>query len=495
MDRVRAARQSHALRGTNAGKLDHRPGYSARRLASRPTYTVLAVLTLALGAGGTAAIFSVVRTLLLDPLPIAREAEVGVFWMPGDWTDQEFLHLRRNLPGFQSVAAYESSGATLEQPGAPLRLIPALSTSADLFDVLGTGPLLGRRLQRGDDKPGTAAVAVISYGLWQELGGDRSIIGRPLLLGGQSRTVVGVMPRGFWFPDPTTRVWLARALNPERRVGELSLIGRVAAGQHIRRMKGPLGAIVSSLRQRFKYPAQWDKTRAPSLTPVREYLVGDVRPGLIATFVAMALILLIACVNVAALMLGQVGGRATEIAVRSALGAGRHRLAQQLVLESLLVGALAGVVGALLAATVFGLLVESLPLGALADRHARLDGVLDGDPRGVARSGPHCAGPGHHAVAGKSAVDDGHHAYGRCLDSGRSPGGRSGGGADRARRAAVGRGGPAASLASLLYGVSAADPPAIAGAVLALVAVGSVAAWFPARRASHTDPAVVLREQ
>ena len=349
--------------------------YSARRLASRPTYTLLAVFTLALGAGGTAAIFSIVRTLLLDPLPIAREAEVGVFWMAGDWKDQEFLHLRPAFPGFHRVAAYKSEGATLDRTGDALRLVPGLSASAELFEVLGTGPLLGRTFQRGDDRPGAQPVAVLSHGLWQELGGDPRMIGRQLRLGGTNRTVVGVMPRGFWFPDPTTRVWLSRSLDADRRVGELSLIGRVAEGRRIDSMQGPLGAIVAALRERFQYPPQWDKTKAPAITPVREYLVGDVRPGLVATFAAMTLILLIACVNVAALMLGQVGSRATEMAVRSALGAGRHRLTQQLVIESLLVGALAGLTGALLAAAVFGLLVQSLPLGALAET-ARLDWTI-----------------------------------------------------------------------------------------------------------------------
>ena len=349
--------------------------YSARRLASRPTYTLLAVLTLASGAGGTAAIFSIVRTLLLDPLPIAREADVGVFWMPGDWNHQEFLHLRPAVPGFGSIAAYKSEGATLERSGDALRLVPGLSASAELFQVLGTGPLLGRTFQPGDDRPGAQPVAVLSHGLWQELGGDGAIIGRQLRLGGTSRTIVGVMPRGFWFPDPTTRVWLSRSLEPDRRVGELSLIGRIAEGRRIDSMQGPLGAIVAALRERFTYPRQWDKTKAPAITPIREYLVGDVRPGLVATFAAMTLILLIACVNVAALMLGQVGSRATEMAVRSALGAGRHRLTQQLVIESMLVGALAGVSGSVLAAAVFGLLVQSLPLGALADT-ATLDWTI-----------------------------------------------------------------------------------------------------------------------
>jgi putative ABC transport system permease protein len=359
--------------------------YSTRRLAARPTYAALAVLTLALGVGGTAAVFSIVRTLLLEPLPIAREGEVGVFWMRGSWTEQEFLHLRPEFPGFERVAAYRTAdGATLELPGQPLRLLPGISASAELFDVLGARPLFGRTFQRGDDLPGAEPVVVLSHRLWQELGGEASILGRHLLLGGTARTVVGVMPPGFWFPAPTTQVWMARTLRQDRGVGELELVGRVADGFSLDAMDGPLATIVASLSERFQYPpGEWDKTRAAAVTPVREYLVGDVRPSLIATLAAMALILLIACVNVAALMLGQVGSRSSELAVRAALGAGRRRLVQQLAAEALMIGGLAGLTGALLAAAAFGLLVQSLPLGALAER-ATLDWQLFGIAMAVA---------------------------------------------------------------------------------------------------------------
>jgi putative ABC transport system permease protein len=341
--------------------------YSARRLASRPTYTLLVVLTLALGAGGTAAIFSIVRALLLDPLPVAREQQIGVLWFGGSWTEQEFLHFRPNFPGFQRMAAYEPGDQTLEDPGQPLRLLRGINASSELFDVLGTRPLLGRAFQPGDDVEHGAPVTVISYGLWQELGGDATIVGRQLRLGGQARTVVGVMPRGFWFPSPTIRLWNAAPLSPERRVGNWTLIGRVAEGASVAQLSGPLAALAAELGRTYRYPPSWDKTKAPAVTPLREFLVGDVRAGLLATFAAMGLILLIACVNVSALMLGQVSGRTSELAVRTALGAGRRRLVQQLVLESLLVGLLAGAAGAAFAATGFGVLLRSLPLGALAE--------------------------------------------------------------------------------------------------------------------------------
>ncbi len=346
--------------------------YSTRRLAARPTYTLLVVLTLALGAAGIAAIFSVARPLLLDPLPVVREDEIGVLWMPGDWSEREFLHLRPDFPGFQRMAAIRPLDATLEIPGEPLRLVRGIGTSAELFDVLGTRPLLGRTFQPGDDLPGAEPVAVISHGLWHELGGSASIVGRRLHLGGTARTIVGVMPRGFWFPTPAVRVWTPVALNPENGAGIYALFGRIDPTVRLDRMQGQLGAIAARLRERFQYLAQWDKTKSPSITPLREHFVGDIRPGIVAMLGAMAVILLIACVNVAALMLGQVGGRSTELAVRTALGAGRRRLMQQLVVESLLLGGLAGLVGAFLATGGFKVLVRSLPLGAMADA-ARLD--------------------------------------------------------------------------------------------------------------------------
>lgn len=349
--------------------------YSARRLLSRPLYLLLTVLTLALGAGGMAAIFSVARTLLLDPLPVVREAEIGVFWQTFSWTEQEILYLRPDFPGFQKVAAYRLEDLTLEQAGQPLRLVHSSVGSAELFEVLGTAPLLGRTFKPGDDLQGAEPVAVLSHAMWQELGGDASIVGNQLPLGGVPHTVIGVMPRGFWFPNPETRLWATARLDPENGSGIYTLVGRIAAGQRIDHMEGPLGALTALIGRRFTYPAQWDKTKSPSITPLREYLVGNLRPSLLATLAAMGLILLMACVNVAALMLGQVAGRSTELAVRTALGAGRQRLLQQLVIESLLIGGLAGIAGSLLAVGGFKVLVGALPLGELAET-ARLDWTL-----------------------------------------------------------------------------------------------------------------------
>lgn len=346
--------------------------YAARRLRSRPAYALLAVLTLALGVGGTAAIYSIVRHILIDPLPYRGEERIAAFWNAGDWSQAELVYLGPNMPGFQKVAGYRSSDLTVEGGGGSPRLVRGVASTAGLFDVLGVRPLIGRGFQPGDDQQGVAPIAVLSYGFWRELGGDPAIVGQRLKLDGVVREVVGVMPKGFWFPDPTVRVWVTTALDPQNRAGNYALVGRLAPGMEFGGMEAPLARITAALGERFQYTTDFDKTRNATLTPLRESMMGQVRPALLATLGAMGVILLIACANVAALMLGQVAGRSTEFAVRSALGAVRRRLIQQLVMESLLVGVLAGGAGAALAAASFHLLLRALPLGALAD-NATLD--------------------------------------------------------------------------------------------------------------------------
>lgn len=340
--------------------------FVARRLRSRPAYAVLAVLTLALGVGGAAAIYGVVRGFLLDPLPYANERQLTIFWNQFDWSEAEFLYLGGDFPGFQGVAAYRNTSLALEQRGGSPRMVPGVAASAGLFEVLGAKPLLGQAFRPGDDRAGVERTVVLGHRLWQELGGDPEIVGRTVRLDGVEHTVRGVMPGGFWFPTPTVQAWVAQPLDPENGSGNYALVGRLAPGTTIDGMGPSLKHVTARLRERFTYSEQWDKTRNPVLTPVREALVGSVRPALLATLAAMGAILLIACANVAALMLGQVDGRATEMAVRTALGAGRWRLVQQVVMEALLVGLLSGAVGALLAAAGFRVLVGALPLGELA---------------------------------------------------------------------------------------------------------------------------------
>lgn len=341
--------------------------YTLRRLRTRPSYTLLTILTLALGVAGTAAVFSITKRLLMEPLPYQAEEEVVVFWNQFDWSEAEFLFVRPSMEAFRSVAAYTSADATLQQEGAPTRLVPTITASAELFQVLGVSPAVGAGFRPGDDVPGAEPIIVLSHSLWRELGGDPSIVGERLELGGVSRTVTGVMPEGFWFPDPSVRAWVAESMSTESRSGNYALVGRLPPGTSISAMGTELSRITEMLGETFTYSEQFDKTKNAELIPVREYLVGSVRPSLLAMLAAMLVILLIACVNVSALMLGQVDSRGTELAVRTALGAGRQRLLRQLVVESFVVGALAGVVGAVLALLAFRFLTNALPLGPLAE--------------------------------------------------------------------------------------------------------------------------------
>jgi predicted permease len=338
--------------------------YAGRRLRTRPGYAFLSILTLAIGVGGTAAVFAIARPLMFEPLPYANASELTTFWFGGSWNEREFTYLRGRVPGYQSVALYVPNQITLRDGDGPLRLLSSVRGSSELFDVLGAKPLIGRTFQRGDDAQGAEPVVVLSYGLWQELGGDQSVLGRRITLDGNARTVVGVMPRGFWFPDPSTRIYAAHTINPDGGNGSYSLVGRVAAGEDPANMGAQLDRLTSMLGSRFTYSAQWDKTKNAEVTPIREAILGPMRPALLATGVAMVLILLIACVNVTAIMLGQVEGRTTELAVRSALGATRRRLMQQLGVEAALLGLAAAVVGSLLAVGGFRVMAGALPIGA-----------------------------------------------------------------------------------------------------------------------------------
>ncbi|QSQ21713.1 ABC transporter permease [Pyxidicoccus parkwayensis] len=347
--------------------------YAARRLRSRPSYALLSILTLAIGVGGTAAAFGLVRGLLMTPLPYPAEERLDLFWSPGDWSEREFLHLSSDWSGFSAVAAFRTKELPLRRgPQASPELVTSVSTSAGLFDVLRVRPALGRAFEPNEDRPGAAPAVVISDGLYADLGGQPSLIGSTVELDGATHTVVGVMPKGFWFPDPTVRAWVAEPFNPEDGSGNYALVGRRAPGTDGPAIDVALKRLGARLKERFQYPQAWDKTRSPRLTPLREHLLGPLQAPLLATLAAMAVLLLIACANVAALMLGQVDSRATELAVRVALGADSRRMTQQLLAEALLLGLAAAGVGAAIAAQGFRLLSEALPLGPLAP-HGSLD--------------------------------------------------------------------------------------------------------------------------
>ncbi len=340
--------------------------HALRQFQRRPGVNLLALVTLALGLGATAALFSVVRGLLLRPLPITREAELQVFWDDWDWRGSELDFVRERMRVFSGLAGYSAEGYTY-RTSAGSELVVTGVTSADFFDVLGVHPLMGKTFAKGDDRPGAEAVVVLSYAMWrQELGGDPHVLGKRILLDGTPTTVIGVMPRDFYFPSPEYRAWRPLDLDPNSPVyrgrGWLVLVGRVKPGMNAGAVNGDLHAIAAALGERFTYPKAWDKTKNPSLRPVREYLLGNVKPALLLLLGAVALLLLMACANTAALVLARTTDRGGEIGLRLALGAGRGRLVRQIVTESVTLSLLAGGAGALIALALFGRLVASLPL-------------------------------------------------------------------------------------------------------------------------------------
>lgn len=380
--------------------------YAVRQLVQRPAFTAVSILTLALGIGGTVALFSVVDGLLLQPLPVNDEERLVTFWSDYDWRGSEFDLVRSRVELFESVATYSDEAATLHTVSGS-RLILYSVVSAELFDVLGAPPMLGRTFEAGEDRPGAEPSIVLSHGMWErEFGAERDVLGRRVDLGGTLRTVVGVMPEGFFFPSPESEAWIPLDLDPaSRRYGSdgwLVLVGRLPASATPTLIDAEVTRLAVALGERFDYPEAWDKTRDPYVVPMREYLVGDVRPVLLVLLSAVGLVLLMSCANVAALLVTRTADRAGDMAVRAALGAARLRLARQILTESLLLGAVAGIVGVGLAVAAFDLLVASLPLPRALGDQLTLDwtALASGLLLAIVAGGMVSLGPMHRLLRG-----------------------------------------------------------------------------------------------
>jgi predicted permease len=340
--------------------------HAFRQFRRRPAFTFAGTLTLAIGVGATVSLFSVVRGTLLRPLPVANEQDVHVFWQEYNWRGSEFDFIKPRLAAFSGAAAYTINGYTL---GLADQTVTALAgvVSAEIFDVLGASPALGRTFSTGDDRGGTEAKVVLGWRLWQRrFGGDSSIVGRRITLDGAPVTVIGVMPKHFYFPTPEIEMWRPLDLDPATptyaNMGWLVVIARATPGATRQAIDANIASLASALGAQFNYPANADRTKNPGTTVLREYLQGKVRPVLLLLLGAVIALLLMACANVAALVLSRTADRVPEMALRTALGAGGGRLARQIVAESLALSTVAGAIGAFLAAGTFGILVRVLPL-------------------------------------------------------------------------------------------------------------------------------------
>ncbi len=341
--------------------------HALRQMRRRPGFSVLAILTLGLGIGATTALFAVVYGLLVRPLPF-REDRLSVFWSEFNWRGAEYDHVREGSLAFAHIAAYGTLAEPLRTgPTESSTLLQYVSATANFFDALGVKPALGRGFNPGEDRPGAESIVVISHGLWQqEFGGAEDIVGKRVTIGGQQTTIVGVMPRGFYFPTPEYRAWRPLVLDPANPgyagSGWLALIGSIRPDAGQAELGNELARLTRMLGERFTYSAAWDKTKNAHFTPAHEFLLGNVRDPLLLLMAAVALLLVIACANAAALILARTTDRTGELSVRVALGASHARIARQIVTESVTLATLAAVVGALVAAIGFRTLVASLPV-------------------------------------------------------------------------------------------------------------------------------------
>jgi len=330
--------------------------FAVRVLLRQPGFAVVAVLTLALGIGANSAIFSVVNAVLLRPLPFHEPGKLIKIWeslpqggfgtvsVPNlkDWREQNDV--------FTGIAAWQSAGLSLHGADSPERVLAA-TVSANFFDVVGVGPQLGRSFQAGEDEQGKNRLVVLSQALWQRnFGADAAIVGRNILLGGESYTVAGVMPANFRYPSRLTELWVPLDLTPTQQSARgnhfLLAMGRLKPGVTEAQAREQMVAIARRLEQ--QYPDN-QAGRGVRLIPLQEEMVQNIRPALLVLLCAVGFVLLIACTNVANLMLARATARRREIAIRSALGAGRWQLTKQLLTESLLLSFTGGALGLLLA--------------------------------------------------------------------------------------------------------------------------------------------------
>ena len=352
-------------------------------LCVHPGFALIAILTLALGIGATTAIFSVVNGVLLQPLPLNDPARLVMIWEQHlDEPDADPNHVspanytewtRQTSRLFSSLGAAFDWELSMTGHGEP-EVIRAGHVSGTLFRTLGAKPFLGRVIEHDDDP-----ITVLSYAFWQrKFGGDPLILGKTLQIDGVPHTIAGVMPREFLVPKSRADLWIPYPVPAEVRGRYLTAIARLAPGVTIEQAQA--GMTVVARRTEAAAP-QSNARMGAKVIPVHEQVVGSVRRALLIVFAAVAFLLLIACVNIANLLLSRSSSRSKEMAVRAALGASRGQLIRQLLTESIILATIAGILGIVIAVGATTLLLRFMPESAMMPRTAEI--AVDGRVLGV----------------------------------------------------------------------------------------------------------------
>jgi putative ABC transport system permease protein len=356
-------REEQMLRHEWWNTLSHELVFAIRQARRQPVFMIVALLTFALGIGATTAIFSVVRGVLLRPLPFREPARLAAIWPSRAISNAELLYLQREAKSFESISALSLGwGIAMTGAGEP-RQLHAARTSVNFFNTLGARTLLGRSFASNESERGAWSVVVLSHELWTtQFGSDTAVIGRIVDMDGQPTRIIGVMPPGFEALQAGVDAWLPLQIDPSSpfHTGALSVgLGRLARNASFASATAELAGVAPRMRVAFSYAD--DYARGATVTSLHESLVGDVRRSLLVLLGAVGLLVAIAVANVGNLMLVHASGRQRELAVRRALGASPQQIIRQLLVQSLLIAVSGGMLGILVGTLSLRLLKSILP--------------------------------------------------------------------------------------------------------------------------------------